>query len=77
MSIYYLLTNIGFATAENEPPKVSMRWGIDPRFPLSPLGGRRAQEAGASGRIPGAIAKAVATRTETGRPARSVGVQQS
>ena len=28
------LVNIGFDTDKNEPPKVSMKWGIDPRPPL-------------------------------------------
>ena len=33
-----LLTKTGFDTAEDEPPKVSIRWGIDPPLPPSALG---------------------------------------
>ena len=35
----YLIAEIGFETAEKEPPTVSMKWGIDPApYPPTPLG---------------------------------------
>ena len=41
MQSEHLFATIGFDTAENEPAKVSMKWGIEPQPSLS---GRFAQE---------------------------------